>query len=204
VTQVIPDTAAIVGGTEASADAELAHHSDQGLMICIGRRRRCGPALAEVYRRHGGAMGTLAIQVCGSKLGEDVVREAMLALWRDPDGFDASRASLRGFLLAEAHARAVEAVRKDAAGGSRVLPRVVDGAGVDCPALAGHVGEHAWSMLSELPERDCSAVALAYFCGYSGAELADLLGQPQCVVTRHMRAGLAGLGARSSHNDSLR
>jgi len=205
VTQVVPDTsAAILGVAEASTGVEVAHHSDSGLMICIGRRRRSEAALAEVYHRHGGAMHTLAAQVCGSEFGEDVVREVMLALWRDPEGFDASRSSLRGFLLAQAHAGAVEAVRKETAGRSRASASVVRGAGVDRTALSDHVGERAWSVLSALPEHDCSAIALAYFCGYSCAELAGLLGQPQQNARGQMRSGLVGPGAQSSHYDSAR
>ncbi len=80
-------------------------------VICIGRRRCCETALAHVCRQ-GGAMHALAAQVCGTEFGEDVVREAMLALWRDPEGFEAGRYSRRGFLLAQAHA--VEVVHKDA------------------------------------------------------------------------------------------
>ncbi len=202
MTQVIPDTAAVVGGPEVSTGNEVADYGDSGLMICIGRRRRS--ALAEVYRRHGGTMHTLAAQVCGTELGEDVVRDVMVALWRDPEAFDAGRSSLRGFLLAQAHARAVEAVRTDAAGRSRTSARVDRGAGVDRAALAGHVGEHAWSVLSALPEHECNAIALAYFCGYSCAELADLVGQPRQIATGQVRSGLVGLGARSSQPDSAR
>jgi len=173
-------------------------------MICIGRRCRSEAALAEVYRRHGGAMHALAAQVCGSELGEDVVRDVMLALWRDPEGFDAGRASLRGFLLAQAHAHAVELVRKDEARRARASATVFREDGVNSAALAGHVGEHAWSVLSAAPEPDSSAIALAYFCGYSCADLADLTGQTQQVINGRMRSGLVGLGARSPRSDPSR
>ncbi len=173
----------------------MAHHSDGGLIICVGRRSEA--ALAEVYRRHGGAMHALAAQICGAELGEDVVREVLLALWRDPDGFDASRSSLRGLLLAQAHTRAVEVVRNDAAMRAGISATVVRGDRVDTGALAGHVGERAWSALSALPEHERSAIILAYFCGYSCAELAELVGQPQRTVKGWTRAGLVGLSTQA-------
>jgi len=203
MTEVIPDTAAAtVGGTEASTATDVAHLSDSGLMICIGRRRSAEPALAEVCRRHGGAMHGLAAQICGAELGEDVVHEVMLAVWRNPEAFDAGRSSLRGFLLAQAHARAVEVVREDPARRPCAWATVIRGARVDTAALAGHVGERAWSALSALPEHDCRAIALTYFCGFSCAELAELLGLPEKTITGRVRSGVVGLSGRSAGHDS--
>ncbi len=51
---------------------------------------------------------------------EDVTQEVFLRLWNQPDRFDAARGSLRSFLLAQAHGRAVDAVRSSS---SRRSPR---------------------------------------------------------------------------------
>jgi len=42
---------------------------------------------------------------------EDVTQEVFLRLWNHPDRFDPSRGTLRAFLLAQAHARSVDAIR---------------------------------------------------------------------------------------------
>jgi len=62
--------------------------SDAQLAVAIGRFR--DDALAEAYRRHGGAVFALARRVTGdSGDAEDVTQEVFLRLWNQPDRFDA-------------------------------------------------------------------------------------------------------------------
>src|ERR1700758_1499232 len=84
--------------------------SDAQLVTSIARYSEV--ALAEAYRRHGGAVYGLAKRVLQNPTdAEDVTQEVFLRLWNQPDRFDAARGSLRSFLLAQAHGRAVDAVR---------------------------------------------------------------------------------------------
>src|ERR1700728_4506760 len=84
--------------------------SDAQLVTSIGRYSEV--ALAEVYRRHGGAVFGLARRVLNNASeAEDVTQEVFLRLWNEPDRFDPLRGSLRSFLLAQSHARAVDAIR---------------------------------------------------------------------------------------------
>ncbi len=84
--------------------------SDAQLVTSIARYSEV--ALAEVYRRHGRAVYGLARRVLNDATeAEDVTQEIFLRLWRQPDRFDPDRGSLRSFLLAQAHGRAVDAVR---------------------------------------------------------------------------------------------
>ena len=88
----------------------LNERSDAQLVTSIARYSEA--ALAEVYRRHGGAVYGMARRVLSNTAeAEDVTQEIFLRLWNDPDRFDPSRGSLRSFLLAQAHGRAVDAVR---------------------------------------------------------------------------------------------
>ena len=74
-------------------------------------------ALAEVYRRHAGRL-RLARRVMGNATeAEDVTQEIFLRLWNQPERFDPARGSLRSFLLAQAHSRAVDAVRSSCSPG---------------------------------------------------------------------------------------
>ena len=89
---------------------EIGEVSDAQLVTSIARYSEV--ALAEVYRRHGGAVFGLARRVLNNAAeAEDVTQEVFLRLWNQPDRFDAGRGSLRSFLLAQSHARAVDAVR---------------------------------------------------------------------------------------------
>src|SRR6202035_1889221 len=84
--------------------------SDAQLVTSIARYSEV--ALAEAYRRHGGAVYGLARRVLNnSSEAEDVTQEVFLRLWNQPDRFDPARGSLRSFLLAQTHGRAVDAVR---------------------------------------------------------------------------------------------
>ena len=88
--------------------------SDGALVIAIGRLR--DDALAEVYRRHAGAVYGLARHVLGeSSTAEEVVQEVFLRLWNEPERYDPARGALRSFLLAQAHGRAVDLLRSEGA-----------------------------------------------------------------------------------------
>ena len=88
----------------------LGEVSDAQLVISIARFSEV--ALAEVYRRHGGAVFGLARRVLsnGSE-AQDVTQDVFLRLWNHPDRFDAARGSLRSFLLTQSHGKAVDAIR---------------------------------------------------------------------------------------------
>src|SRR5690348_10784447 len=87
---------------------------DTSLVVAIGRWQE--EALAEVYRRHGGAVFSLARRVLGDNArAEEVTQEVFLLLWQQPDRFDPDRGSLRSFLLAATHGRAVDLLRSEGA-----------------------------------------------------------------------------------------
>ena len=89
---------------------DIGEVSDAQLVTSIARYSEV--ALAEVYRRHGGAVYGLARRVLNSTAeAEDVAQDVFLRLWNEPDRFDPTRGTLRSFLLAQSHARAVDSVR---------------------------------------------------------------------------------------------
>src|ERR1700736_2012053 len=103
-----------VGGSEhqTAMAGPLQDASDPALVVAISRWRQ--DALAEAYRRHAGAVYGLARRVLGDPaIAEEVVQEVFLRLWNMPDKFDPGRGSLRSFLLAQAHGRAVDLLRSD-------------------------------------------------------------------------------------------
>ena len=94
------------------AKEDLRDASDARLVVGIGRFRE--DALAEAYRRHGGAVFALSRRLTGERaLAEEVVQEVFLRLWNEPDRFDPERGSLRSYLLAHAHGRSVDLIRAE-------------------------------------------------------------------------------------------
>ena len=186
------------------------HHldevSDAQLVTSIARYSEV--ALAEAYRRHGGAVFGLARRVLqNSTEAEDVTQEVFLRLWNQPDRFDPDRGSLRSFLLAQAHGRAVDAVRSSSSRRARESRDAMRTAEAEYDmqhevwdlAVAGQVA-HA---MGELPDEERRAIELAYFDGRTYREVAQLLDQPEGTVKsrirngmRRMRAVLADAGIR--------
>jgi len=191
--------------------ASLSDASDGALVIAIGRWRE--DALAEAYRRHAGAVFGLARRVVNdAALAEEVVQEVFLRLWNTPDRFDPGRGSLRSFLLAQTHGRAVDLLRADSSRRRREEreARETAEAGYDIEhqvwdlAIAEHVRE-AMAVLSDDERR---AIELAYFGGHTYREVATVLGTPEGTVKsrirtglRRMREGLAEAGIGASWND---
>jgi RNA polymerase sigma-70 factor (ECF subfamily) len=170
--------------------------SDARLVTSIARYSEV--ALAEVYRRHGLAVYGLARRVLlDAAEAEDVVQEVFLRLWREPDRFDPERGSLRSFLLAQAHGRAVDAVRSSSSRRARETREAAR------TARAQYDMQHeAWDLaladqvtraMGELSDDERRAIELAYFEGRTYREVARELEQPEGTVKSRIRSGMRRL-----------
>jgi RNA polymerase sigma-70 factor (ECF subfamily) len=66
-----------------------------------------------VYDRHSAPAFSLAYRMVGTRnAAEDVVQEAFLSLWRAADRYDATRGSVRTWILGIVHNRAIDALRR--------------------------------------------------------------------------------------------
>jgi RNA polymerase sigma-70 factor (ECF subfamily) len=167
--------------------------SDAQLVTSIARYSEV--ALAEVYRRHGGAVFGLAKRVLQNPAeAEDVTQEVFLRLWNQPDRFDPDRGSLRSFLLTQAHGRAVDAVRSTSSRRARESKDAMRTAEAEYDmqhevwdmAVADQVA-HA---MGELPDEERRPIELAYFDGRTYREVAQLLDQPEGTVKSRIRNGM--------------
>jgi RNA polymerase sigma-70 factor (ECF subfamily) len=167
--------------------------SDAALVVAIGRWRE--DALAEAYRRHGGAVYALARRVVrDTGLAEEVVQEVFVRLWTTPDRFDPDRGSLRSWLLAQAHGRTIDRLRSDSA------RRLREERDAQLTADAGYdVEREAWDLavadrvndvMGELPDGERRAIELAYFDGYTYREVAKILDTPEGTIKSRIRSGL--------------
>ncbi|HEX4126152.1 MAG TPA: sigma-70 family RNA polymerase sigma factor [Acidimicrobiales bacterium] len=180
--------------------------SDAQLVTSIARYSEV--ALAEAYRRHGGAVFGLAKRVLANPTdAEDVAQEVFLRLWNQPDRFDPARGSLRSFLLAQAHGRAVDAVRSSSSRRAReardALRTAESPYDMQREVWDMAVADQVSNAMGDLPEEERRAIELAYFDGHTYREVAQLLEQPEGTVKsrirngmRRMRAHLADAGVR--------
>jgi RNA polymerase sigma-70 factor, ECF subfamily len=175
---------------------DLKDASDAALVVAIGRWRH--DALAEAFRRHSGAVFALARRVLNDAArAEEVVQEVFLRLWNAPDRFDPGRGSLRSYLLAHAHGRAVDAVRSDSSRRRRedrdaLRDSVAD---YDLERQVGDVivAEHVREAVATLAPGEREAIELAYFGGHTYREVALILDEPEGTIKSRIRSGMIRL-----------
>ena len=177
---------------------DLGDVSDAQLVTAVARYSEV--ALAEVYRRHGGAVYGLARRVLNNESeAQDVTQEVFLRLWNQPDRFDPGRGTLRSFLLAQSHARAVDTIR------SLNARRAREAKDAQRTASAQYDMSHeAWDLaladkvsvaLAELPKEERRAIELAYFEGRTYVEVAELLDTPEGTIKSRIRNGMRRMRA---------
>ena len=157
-------------------------------------------AFEVIFDRHGGVAFSLAYRMCGRRaLAEDIVQEAFLSLWRTGARYDRTRGSVRSWVLAAVHNRAIDAFRRES---------IREGKNVGDDGLAERMesplqtadeverrdeAERVRLALGDLPDEQRRVVELAYFGGFSHSEIAELLSLPAGTVKGRMRLALAKL-----------
>jgi RNA polymerase sigma-70 factor (ECF subfamily) len=180
-----------------STRRRFAHASDEALVALAARGDES--ALAELYDRTAPqALGLARRVLRDERLAEDAVQEAFLGVWRSAASFVPDRASARSWVLTLVHRRAVDIVRRR----ERRRAEPLDETTVD-PQVGGPTPhEAAWlrlerervqDALRHLSDPQREAIELAYFGGFTQAELADRLGVPLGTIKSRMFTGLARL-----------
>lgn len=172
--------------------------SDADLVTAVTGRQE--PALAEIYRRHGGAVFGLSQRVLGDgALAEDVTQEVFLRLWKEPERFDPTRGSLRSFLQRQAHSRSIERIRSEEARRRRedrsVLLDRDSVAELEADVLRSIESARVRAALDHLPANERDVIVAAYFGGHSYREVARSLELPEGTVKSRIRSGLTRLSA---------
>jgi RNA polymerase sigma-70 factor, ECF subfamily len=171
-----------------------AHLSDEALVALVARSSDA--ALGELYDRYGSTAYGLALRVVRDPaLAEDVVQEAFLSVWRSAARFVPERAKASTWIMIFVHRRAVDVVRREERRRGEPLDRA------DQPAT-GSTEEVAWlrferervqEALAQLPDQQREAIELAYYGGFTQAQLAERLGQPLGTIKSRVFNGLGRL-----------
>jgi RNA polymerase sigma-70 factor (ECF subfamily) len=178
-------------------------------------------ALAHLYDRHAAAVFAEATRTSRDRwIAAEVVQETFLALWNRAELFDASRGTLRTWLLTIAHNRTVDHLRRAnrtnrAASFSSFGQDETDASTAEWLAASGEpiaaagpdlspemavsskeTRESIGEALASLAPHERSVIVLAYDEGLSQSEIAVRLGWPIGTVKTRTRRALRHLRDR--------
>jgi RNA polymerase sigma-70 factor (ECF subfamily) len=183
-------------GVAVTAASALAEETDQQLMARLCQRDI--HALEVLYDRHHQiALGLACKIVRDHGLAEDVVQDAFMTLWRQPDRFDPTRGTARGWLLAIVHHRSIDKLRRSKLANRTVelSPNLVDEHSADPfdQAVENIQSEQLRAALNKLPSDQRRAIELSFLHGRTHTEIAELMGCPLGTVKGRIRIGLTKL-----------
>lgn len=154
-------------------------------------------AFEELYDRVSGQVfGVVRRVVRDAAQSEEVTQEVMLEVWRTAHRFDQARGTATAWILTLAHRRAVDRVRsvqKEAEREQRTFTAAIPYDTVAEEVENSLDRERVRRCLDGLTEVQRESVALAYYGGYTYAQVAALLNVPAGTVKTRMRDALIRL-----------
>jgi RNA polymerase sigma-70 factor, ECF subfamily len=155
-------------------------------------------ALATLYDDWAPAVYSLvALLLKNADSAEDVVEETFWQIWQRASSYDASRGSVRTWILTIARSRALDRLRSR----RRSHEDFVDDLSfVGDPrsdpnqeAAQAERDQLVYGALCDLPDGQRRAIELAYFRGLSQSEIAASLDEPLGTIKTRMRLGMQKL-----------
>ena len=155
-------------------------------------------ALAELYDAHSRLLYTLILRIVRSASdAQDVLQETLLLVWRRAEQYDPTLGSPAAWLVRIARNRAIDRWRANGRHASRHSNDEHDtpsrGDAPDAVVAEGESVTIISAALERLPPEQSELIELAFFEGYTQAELAERCGLPLGTVKSRMRAGLSAL-----------
>jgi RNA polymerase sigma factor (sigma-70 family) len=156
-------------------------------------------ALAELYDRYRTMAYSIAFRITNDgALAEDVVQDSFVGAWRYAPRYVEGRGSVKTWLLAIVHHRAIDAVRRRRATSELPDRDAVPPPSLTLPDVWPEVGGRLLrleilSALRTLSDVQREAIELAYFGGLTQQEIAKKTGTPLGTVKSRVRLGLLAM-----------
>lgn len=152
-------------------------------------------ALAHLYDRYSVLLLAVGMRIVPSRTdAEDILHDVLVEAWRSASQYDASRGSVRAWLVTRMRSRCLD--RQKSAVVSRSVP--LDSAGPERAApvadpLQGEDTTRLIAALNDLPPEQRDVLQLGYFEGLSCTEIADRIRVPVGTVKSRTAAALGKL-----------
>ena len=177
--------------------SSLADEADRDVLVRLADGEL--DALEDLYDRYKTMAYSIAYRITNDpSLAEDVVQDAFLGVWRNAARYIEGRGSVKTWLLAIVHHRAIDTVRR-----RRPTTELPD---VELPPPSALTLPDVWAevvavldaetvrvALDVLSDVQREAIELAYFGGLTQQEIAERTATPLGTVKSRMRLGLLAM-----------
>ena len=156
-------------------------------------------ALEELYDRYRTMAYSIAFRVTGdATLAEDVLQDAFLGAWRHAGRYVEGRGSVKTWLLAIVHHRAIDAIRRrrqttELPDTDAFLPEALTLPDTWAEVRQRLDRDEVAAALTAISDVQREAIELAYFGGLTQTEIAERVGAPLGTVKTRLRDGMVRL-----------
>lgn len=173
-------------------------HLLEDAILVTGLAARDERAMEALHARFGSAMRAVALRVTrNERLAEEVVQDSLMAVWRQPAGFDPERGPLGPWLMTITRRKAIDGLRRAA-----VVQRRIANADLEAQHAPDDVHQEVWlgvrrdrlyEAIRDLGTDQRRAVELAFMGGLTYAEVARLEGIPLGTAKSRIRLAMLKL-----------
>src|ERR1700710_2929786 len=178
--------------TEVGNTASLSNRDDAALLQMV--QGGDDSAMASLFDRYSKVVYSVALRVLRDpSAAEDVLQEIFMQIWRNPDGFIATRGTLGGWLAVVSRNRSIDVLRRKRPTeqvDEMLLPSSYNLAD---EAERNNLMEKARSVIQLLPVEQRKTLEMAFFDGLSHSEIAEMTGDPLGTVKTRIRSALLTL-----------
>lgn len=160
-------------------------------------------ALSELYDRYSRLVYSIAVNSVGnSETAEEITLDVFMRVWENAGTYQSGRSKFTTWLTSITRHRAIDMLRRrssrpesDSVSWADVSTDVIPNS-IDTPEeLTARIvrQERVRAAISELPEEQALALALAYFRGYTHREVAEMLDEPLGTIKTRIRLAMQKL-----------
>ena len=150
--------------------------------------------MASLFDRYSKIVYSVALRVLRDPASaEDVLQEVFMQIWRNPNGFVATRGNLGGWLAVVARNRSIDALRRKRPSEQVDDMALASNCNLADEAERNSLMEKARGVIRQLPIEQRKTLEMAFFDGLTHSEIAEMTGDPLGTVKTRIRSALTSL-----------